>query len=901
MGFQKRKERRAMVEKGLRKRLLLIVVLALLSCAVAAQAGPKYVFFFIGDGMGPEQVKAGGMYANGEAGTLSFESFPYQGELTTYSADNAVTDSAAAATALATSFKVNNGVISMAYPGDGSELQTLLEMSKLSLYKRVGLVTTVYMAHATPAAFGAHEPSRNNYSQIADDYLTQTRPNILFGGSSYMGGAAGAGYTVVTDLASMFALNTDTETMVSGQFGSGYMPYEYDGMGSLPHLSQMAVTATDILDNDPDGFFIMVEGGLIDQACHSNDIRRAVHEVVEFSNAVQTAIDWVNTTGQTDVLILVAADHETGGLTVLENNGAGQYPTVSWTTTGHTATNVPVYAWGVNAEMISAVMDNTDMWGVVTADPIASNPDPADGASQVALDAVLSWTPGTKAAGHDVYFGTSATPPFVQNQTETTFAPTLAAGTVYYWRIDEVNDLDPASPWIGNVWTFTTASAPGQASNPSPVNGATHVSVNSDLSWVAGSDTTSHDVFFGTDQTAVANANTSSPEFMGNQADTTYAPGTMGYGVTYYWRIDEVGPGGVTTGLLWSFTTETSTTAYADADIPVTGVVGGSYADTHVSDDVWQTITEKKSGGAPSTRYSQLEHKWTFSLGSADTATFYVEAHKTPSDDGDDFVFAYSTNDSSYTDMITVTSTTDTVQSYILPPGTSGTLYVRVMDTDRTAGNMTMDTISVDRMYIKVEAGGPPDTTPPQPDPMTWAVVPHATGSTSISMTATTATDASGVEYSFECTAGAGHNSGWQDSAAYEDTGLTPETQYTYRVQARDKSVNQNATAFSPEASATTDPQGELPGQATNPNPPDGGTADRKTVVLSWLAGTGATSHDVYLGTSPTLTEEDFQGNQTETTFDPPGFLGKMWYYWRIDEVNQSGTTTGVVWSFLSQ
>ncbi|MHC4343295.1 MAG: Calx-beta domain-containing protein [Planctomycetota bacterium] len=98
----------------------------------------------------------------------------------------------------------------------------------------------------------------------------------------------------------------------------------------------------------------------------------------------------------------------------------------------------------------------------------------------------------------------------------------------------------------------------------------------------------------------------------------------------------------------------------------------------------------------------------------------------------------------------------------------------------------------------------PPDTTPPTPDPMTWATQPYATGPYSISMTATTATDVSGVEYLFECTAGGGNNSGWQDSTGYTDTGLSPITQYTYKVQARDKSANQNATAFSGEASATT-------------------------------------------------------------------------------------------------
>jgi chitodextrinase len=126
-----------------------------------------------------------------------------------------------------------------------------------------------------------------------------------------------------------------------------------------------------------------------------------------------------------------------------------------------------------------------------------------------------------------------------------------------------------------------------------------------------------------------------------------------------------------------------------------------------------------------------------------------------------------------------------------------------------------------------------PDYTPPIPDPMTWAVAPHATGSASIAMTATNASDASGVEYYFECTAGAGHDSGWQDSPTYTDTGLQSETQYSYRVKARDKSANQNETAWSSVMSATTD----VP--STNVE-----------ILGSWTSGT---SHTAQAGSSRAL------------------------------------------------
>lgn len=344
------------------------VVLGLVCAPGMAEAMPTNVVLFIGDGMGAEQVRAAGMYAHGVEETLSFEAFPYRAELTTCSADSSVTDSAAAATAMATGVKVNNGVISMAYPGDGRELQTLLEYSKTK-GKSTGLVTTTFMTHATPAAFGAHEPSRGDYSQIADDYLTQTKPNVLFGGSLHMAAAAAAGYTVVTDSANMQAMDTEAETMVSGQFSSGHMTYEYDRMAGTtePHLSEMTEIALEILDNDPDGFFLMVEGGRIDHACHSNDIVRTVCETVEFDNAVQAAIDWVTDTASADTLILVTADHECGGLTVLTNNGEGAYPDVSWSTTHHTGVNVPIYAWGPDGELILGVMDNTDVfWALLS-------------------------------------------------------------------------------------------------------------------------------------------------------------------------------------------------------------------------------------------------------------------------------------------------------------------------------------------------------------------------------------------------------------------------------------------------------------------------------------------------------------------------------------------------------
>jgi len=249
---------------------------------------------------------------------------------------------------------------------------------------------------------------------------------------------------------------------------------------------------------------------------------------------------------------------------------------------------------------------------------------------------------------------------------------------------------------IGDV-----SQPPGQATNPNPADAATGVSTTADLSWTAGNGATSHDVYFGT----------SSPgDFQGNQSGTTYDPGTMLENTTYYWRIDEVNDYGTTTGIVWSFTTGTSggpTDDLANSDIPVSGKVTGNYTDTHSSDNVYESIEETETLGKPSNRYSYLEHKWTIDVTGGDPVTFYLEAHHSSNTENDDFLFSYSFDDVNYTDMLTVTKTSDddSYQNYELPVGTSGIVYIRVIDTDHSAGNRTKDIIFVDHMYIHSSGG----------------------------------------------------------------------------------------------------------------------------------------------------------------------------------------------------
>jgi len=342
-----------------------------LAAAGSCLAAPiRNVILCIGDGMGPGQVAAAHCFAGTN---LVFEAFPFRSCMTTFSSGGDVTDSAAAATALSAGFKVYNGVVCLAIPGEGGELETMLEAFK-KRDKSTGLVTTSFLTDATPAGFGAHAYNRYTDERvIAYDYFWRTRPNVLFGGGGYSldaDEAWAAGYLVATDAASLEALRGARDEHIAGIFGYGPLPYVYDGLGDMPSLSQMTDVALGVLGNDPDGFFLMVEGGRIDHACHDNDIERCVPETLAFGEAVSLIVAWA--AGRSDTLVIVTADHETGGLTVLADNGKGVLPDVVWGTGRHTDTPVSIYGWGVNASLVTNVSDNTQVRGVACSSTLTS-------------------------------------------------------------------------------------------------------------------------------------------------------------------------------------------------------------------------------------------------------------------------------------------------------------------------------------------------------------------------------------------------------------------------------------------------------------------------------------------------------------------------------------------------
>ena len=384
-----------------RKHIVLFAMLSLVfaGCSSTAQPGPKYVILMIGDGMGFEQVKSASIFAYGEDGQLAMQSLPVKGSVRTWPVQPKksdtpgkmlITDSAASATAIATGVKVNNGVISKRIPGDGKDLKTILEKYR-NAGRKTGLVTTVFITHATPAGFGGHAEKRGNYAEIGKVMLEKTRPNVLYGGScGKMTDEAiiQADYGIVSNRREMQKLDPAKVDHVVGRFGPGYMPMEFSGRAknapgyewqagvkkgdeynykpnpgpgfdTLPHLSEMTKSALEILQAGDKGFFLMVEGGQIDSAGHANHLANNIHETLEFDKSVKAVMDWAK--GRDDVLILVTADHETGGLKVVKSNGKGKWPEVTWSTGGHTGAEVPIFAWGQGAELFTGKMDNTDI------------------------------------------------------------------------------------------------------------------------------------------------------------------------------------------------------------------------------------------------------------------------------------------------------------------------------------------------------------------------------------------------------------------------------------------------------------------------------------------------------------------------------------------------------------
>lgn len=319
------------------KRLTYLMLFMLLAVVAQAQQA-KYVFYFIGDGMGLNQVNTTEMYLGekqGRIGTepLCFASFPVAGMATTFSASNSITDSSAGGTALATGVKTYNGAIGV--DANKERVMSVAERAKRA-GKKVGVTTSVSIDHATPAAFYGHQPDRSMYYEIA---LQLPEAGFdFYAGSGFLKPARTfdkkdapsiypifeqAGYTIARGLDEYKAKADGAGKMILMQkegTNSSSLPYAIDRREGDLTLAQITESAIDFLSRDnKKGFFLMVEGGKIDWACHSNDPATMVKEVIDMDNAVRVAYEFYKKHPK-ETLIVITADHETGGLALGNSN-----------------------------------------------------------------------------------------------------------------------------------------------------------------------------------------------------------------------------------------------------------------------------------------------------------------------------------------------------------------------------------------------------------------------------------------------------------------------------------------------------------------------------------------------------------------------------------------------------
>ena len=314
------------------------------------------LILFIGDGMGIAHQNAASMYKTGSSGQLLWQTSEFTSRTLMTNSLSGTTDSAAAGTAMATGVKVLNGVVSTVSNVDATPLRTIAEYAHEN-GKSTGLVTTENITGATPAVFHAHRTSRTLTAGIASDYYAY-KPDVIFGkgGSGIsVSGAEAVGYVVAETKGEMLSL-TSSDGIVSGQFSPSLTDtFVRDGYpATTPRLTSLTEKAIELLSENENGFFLMAEGALIDHASDTpgQDINYVIDEVLDFEMAVQAAYDWASQ--RNDTMIIVTSDHETGGLTIVTNNGQGVAPTVTWSTGGHTSTNVAVYAWGPQSDDLSS-------------------------------------------------------------------------------------------------------------------------------------------------------------------------------------------------------------------------------------------------------------------------------------------------------------------------------------------------------------------------------------------------------------------------------------------------------------------------------------------------------------------------------------------------------------------
>lgn len=330
------------------------------------------IILCIGDGMGLNQIAMARQKVVGTDGRLWMETLPTVGLVRTFSANNAVTDSAAAATAMACGVKTNNGVLGIGT--DEKDYASILELLAKRGF-RTGLVVTSTISHATPAGFASHVSSRGSENEIAEQMLNH-RIDILFGGGRQYWLPAGTAQGKRDDGKNLLELAKqrgcfiveNKAEMEKLTYGPVIGLFNDDGLTTFepePMLAEMAAKAISLLNTKGEEFspqpkfFMMIEGSQIDWAGHANDTDNSIRQTLLFDMAVKAAIDFARQDRRT--LLIVTADHETGGLLMIKDKLNAKKIDLDWNTTDHTGADVPLFAFGPGATEFAGVQDNIEI------------------------------------------------------------------------------------------------------------------------------------------------------------------------------------------------------------------------------------------------------------------------------------------------------------------------------------------------------------------------------------------------------------------------------------------------------------------------------------------------------------------------------------------------------------
>jgi alkaline phosphatase len=316
---------------------------------------PKNIILMVGDGMGVAQIYAG-LTANKD--TLNLERFKYIGFSKTYSANRYITESSAGATAFSIGEKTHNGAIGV--DSNDTPKPTILEIA-IKNGLSTGLVATTDITDATPAAFVAHVPSRKMQQEIAADYL-KSNVDIFIGAGKEHFSNRKDGRNLIEELEKkdyQVLYNADDICKVKKGKIAGFLT-ERPALERGNEEEKTAMAAIQILKQNPKGFFLMIEGSKIDDGGHNNDLSVVVSEMQDFDRTIGKVLDFAEKDGQT--LVVVTADHETGGLTLTGGDIKTGQVEGKFSTSDHTSVMVPVFAYGPGAEAFMGIYQNNTIF-----------------------------------------------------------------------------------------------------------------------------------------------------------------------------------------------------------------------------------------------------------------------------------------------------------------------------------------------------------------------------------------------------------------------------------------------------------------------------------------------------------------------------------------------------------